>query len=700
MNSLLHRFARLYGVQAEYHDGLGIAREAAPEAVLRVLQALGAPLATLDDLPNAERERRQALWQRAVDPVTLAWQNHRFLIRVRLPAELAEIRVRYRIALENGGQLSGFCQSAPGSQPALKELFGARYVSRNLIIPKAPPTGYHRLRLRVGKLAFESHLIAAPAQAYVPESAGKRWGLFCPVYALRSAHGWSAGDFADLDELIDFTHQLGGHAVGTLPLLATFLDEPFNPSPYAPVSRLFWNELYLDVTRIPELADCPAAKALLDSGELAGAAENAREPSLIDYRKAMALKRRILEALLQSLISGESARRSAFDEFVAGHPRTDDYAIFRAKVERERSCWPLWSSPSRDGVLTPAEYDQSARRYHLYVQWQCTEQISALGAKAKALGTTLYLDFPLGVNRDGYDVWRERQLFANAASGGAPPDGLFVKGQNWGFPPLQPEALRLHGYRYYIDCLRHHLAGAGMLRVDHVMGLHRAFWIPEGFDATNGMYVRYPAPEFYAIFNLESHRYQSQIVGENLGTVPPYVNQAIARNKIFGMHVGQFCVEANHERALQAPPRQIVASLNTHDTPTFMGFWSGAEIDDRVALGLIDGSQAEHEHRYRAAQREALIHFLRAQGELDGMASDPAAVLGAWLAFLARQEDEFLLINLEDLWLEPNPQNVPGTWDERPNWLRKARHSLAELRSLGPAMAILKTIGDKRTAMG
>lgn len=693
----LHQVARLYNIQADYRDGFGQLRKAPAEAILKVLQALGAPVASFDDLPSALRQRRQTLWQRAIEPVTVAWQDQRLMVRLRLPIELAENPVRYEIALENGARLDGQCDNTPGITPVMKDVEGARYVERRLIIPSTPPLGYHRLHVQVGPLDFESHLFAAPLHAYTPAGGdSKRWGFFCPVYALRSEHSWGAGDFADLDELIDFTHQLNGQAVATLPLLATFLDEPFNPSPYAPVSRLFWNELYLDVARIPEFADCPAAQGLLDSAEFRCELETARGQSLIDYRKVMALKRQILEALLPSLLNGNSSRRPSFDEFVATHPRTEDYAGFRAKVERERQSWPHWQPPSREGVLTPQDYDERARQYHLYVQWQCSEQTRALGAKAKALGTPLYIDFPLGVNRDGYDVWRERQLFALAAAGGAPPDSLFFKGQNWGFPPLQPEAMRQQGYHYYIDCLRHHMAGAGMLRVDHVMGLHRAFWIPEGFGATDGMYVRYPAAEFYAIFNLESHRHRAQIIGENLGTVPAYVNDAMARHKFLGMHVGQFGVDANPAQALHPASRQTVASLNTHDTATFMGFWTGAEIEDRVALGLIDAAQAQNEHSYRAAQREALAAFLHAQGYLCEATTDPSPVLHAWLAFLASQDAELLLVNLEDLWLEPEPQNVPGTWRERPNWQRKARYSLAELRALAPVMTLLKTIGDKR----
>jgi 4-alpha-glucanotransferase len=210
--------------------------------------------------------------------------------------------------------------------------------------------------------------------------------------------------------------------------------------------------------------------------------------------------------------------------------------------------------------------------------------------------------------------------------------------------------------------------------------------------------MHYRAPEFYAILNLESHRHQVQIVGENLGTVPDYVNQAMARRKFFGMHVGQFGVNADAARALEPVPPNVVASLNTHDTATFMGFWQGKDIENRVDLGLRDETQAENDRRYRAAQREALIAFLRAQGRIGDDASD-AAVLRGWLTYLAGQNEDFLLVNLEDLWLEPAPQNVPGTWQERPNWQRKSRHTFEEMRQIGAASGLLRTISDIRSKM-
>jgi 4-alpha-glucanotransferase len=187
-----------------------------------------------------------------------------------------------------------------------------------------------------------------------------------------------------------------------------------------------------------------------------------------------------------------------------------------------------------------------------------------------------------------------------------------------------------------------------------------------------------------------------RIVGENLGTVPAYVNEALARHKILGMHVGQFAVNVDAEKALDSVPANTVASLNTHDTATFMSFWSGSDIQDRVALGLLDETQARNEQQYRAAQREALIGFLRSHGCLGADAS-AAAVLRAWLAFLARQDEAFMLVNLEDLWLEPASQNVPGTWQERPNWRRKTRFSIEEIRQMSVLVETLREIRDKRS---
>jgi len=691
----LQKLARLYNLQTVYRDGFGQLRAAPPEAVLAVLKSLDAPISSQDDVADALRRRREELWQQRIEPVLTAWEGSPFHLKVRIPQRLADARIKYQIVLETGELVKGECKDA--QRVCTREVEGKQYVARTFTLPPLP-LGYHQLELQLGGSSVASSVISAPAQAYGSPST-KTWGAFCPVYALNSDRSWGAGDYTDLATFAEFVGDFKGSAVATLPMLASFLDEPFNPSPYAPVSRLFWNEFYLDVTSIPELKECAAAQALLNSSEFQRELIAVKNASLIDYRKSMALKRQVMEKLLNCLRAKDSRRRRNFKNYAANHPKTRDYAAFRAKVERYSTVWFRWPAVARDGILNPGDYDEKNYLYHLYVQWQCDQQNSWLRDSANKRGVRLYLDFPLGVNRDGYDVWRERELFAPDASGGAPPDGLFLKGQNWGFPPLNPDAMRGQRYRYYIDCLRHHMQLAGMLRIDHIMGLHRAFWVPAGFSAADGLYVHQRGDEYYAILNLESHRHQVQIVGENLGTVPVYVNEAMARRNIFGMNVGIFGVNTSAERALDDVAANTVASLNTHDTTPFMGFWTGADIEDRLQLGLLTQAQAEQEQQFRAAQRVALVEFFQNRGLLSENAT-PDAVLKAWLAFLAQNDEAFLLINLEDLWLEPAPQNTPGTWQERPNWQRKARLSLEAIRQSDSISQLLQTISDIRRRVG
>ncbi|HEU4344957.1 MAG TPA: 4-alpha-glucanotransferase [Candidatus Binatia bacterium] len=693
---LLQKVARLYNVQTAYFDISGRLAESPKEAILAVLRMLGAPVERLEDLAAALRERRQFLWRRGIDPVVIAWNGGPARVKIRVPSHLAESTAHYQVRLENGDTREGICHNDTSIAPAPRQVEDLSYVARRVILPETLPLGYHRLRLELGGRTFEAFLFASPLEAFVADPPARHWGLFCPLYALRSEKSWGIGSFYDLRNFGGIVAQFGGHVAGALPLLAAFLDEPFDPSPYAPVSRLFWNELYLDVTRIPELHGCPAAGTIVHSSAFQAELKNLRDTPLVEYRRAMALKRRVLEALARSMESQPEQRRTLFQDFIAGRSEAEDYAAFRAKMERERKSWAEWPAASRDGRLGAGEYDEAAKRYHLYVQWQADEQMRTLQARATADGPALYLDFPLGVNRDGYDPWRERDIFALSASGGAPPDDFFNKGQDWGFPPLRPESLRAQGYLYYIRCLRHHLAYAGMLRIDHVMGLHRLYWVPRGFAPSEGVYVRYPAEEFYAALNLESHRHRAEIVGENLGTVPPYVNAAMAKHKIHGMIVGQFCVGTDPNNAFVQIPDGAVASLNTHDTPTFAGFWHEKDIDDRVALGLLTGEEIDRERRRRALQRKALVAYLKSRGRLSDEEPQDAAVLRAWLSDLAQLDASLLLVNLEDLWLEMAPQNVPGTWEERPNWKRKIRFPFEWIPAMQSVTNVLKEIDEIR----
>ena len=508
------------------------------------------------------------------------------------------------------------------------------------------PPGYHRLAVDSSEERHEALVISAPSRCY-EGPPDRRWGAFLPLYALRSERSWGTGDLTDLGELIQWARSLGADTVGTLPMLAAFLDQPFERSPYAPVSRLFWNELYVDVERAPELARCPEARELIGSPEYRRGIERARSGDHVDYRLAYSLKRRVLEPLARTFWNSAGAPgQSGVLEGV------EAYARFRAKVEGR-----------------PAEW-----RYHAYVQELMERQLAETAGDAG-----LFLDMPLGVHPAGFDTWRFPDAFAPGVSAGAPPDTFFTAGQNWGFPPLHPERIREDEYRYPIACLRHLMRHAGAIRIDHVMWMRRMFWIPEGMLPKQGVYVGYPEEDLYAVLALESHRNRTAVVGEDLGTVPKAVRGVMGRRGVHRMYVLQYELRPEFRAPLGEIPDAAQASLNTHDIPTFTAMWEGLDIADRLQLGLIDEEGAEKDRSDREELRRALAADLRRRGLL-GQETDGHSVMRAAQRYLASSSARMMLVNLEDLWDERRPQNVPGTGAERPNWVRRAARTFEEFR--------------------
>jgi 4-alpha-glucanotransferase len=692
-NAELYELAQLHGVEVAYQDAFGKRREATVKSLLRILQTLGAPLERGTDVPQALRECRRSRWRRGLEPVVLAWDGRAEKLLLRLPQSDAAKRASCRLRLENGEERRWDLDLAPLPAAEAVSLEGESYEAKCLTLAEAIPDGYHRLEVTVGKQTFEALLLAAPRRSYggEGESPGRTWGVFLPLYALHSQHSWGAGDFTDFCHLLTWIHAQGGGVAATLPLLAAFLDEPFECSPYSPVSRLFWNEFYLNVEALPEFGQNPQTQALLASSDFRREIETLRALPQVDYRRQMALKRRILSELARTFFGQESGRRQTFERYRADHPQVEDYARFRAAGERLRTPWPHWPASPRDGAISADNYDEDARQYHLYVQWVAEEQLRHLAEEARRAGPSLYLDLPLGVHGHGYDVWRERDAFALTASGGAPPDIVFTKGQDWGFPPLHPQRIREHGYRYVRAYLRRQLAYAGVLRIDHMPVFHRLFWIPQGSPPSEGVYVRYPAQELYALFSLESHRHKTLLVGEDLGTVPPEVPRAMAQHNVQRMYVIQYEAQADPKQPLPPVPAGAVASVNTHDMPPFAAYFEGKDIAERERLGLLGEQNPEGEREKRRAAIEALIAFLHGEGRL-GEEDDARSVLRACLRHLATSSARIVLVNLEDLWLETQPQNVPSTSGECANWRNKARYSLEEWQHVPGMVELLGEI--------
>jgi 4-alpha-glucanotransferase len=603
--SELRELARLYGVQLNYDDAAGKKRTASPESLEAVLRAM------LDGakLDKALAKRRAEVESRVVEPVIVAWGG-------KTP------KVDGQITLESGERFDG----------------------------RILPFGYHSLKVGRKEIA---KIFSAPVRA--PEPERRTWGVFAPLYALHTDRTWGAGDLSDMRALQEWVKSSGGDVVATLPMNAIFAEQ--DPSPYSPISRLFWNEMYLDVRRLPEYRGEP-----LEALPLKGS---------VDYVRVMAAKRKLLTALSHRFFETPDPQFATFAS------EANDYALFRSRMESTAGLWRDWADED--------QFSFEAARYHLYVQYRMKQQLGELEG--------LYLDFPLGVHPNGYDAWRFDDQFTRHVSVGAPPDLFFTKGQNWGFPPLHPDAIRMHHHSYFRECVRRQLQHASMLRIDHVMGLHRLFWIPEGMEAKDGIYVRYPADELYAVLTIEAHRANAVIVGEDLGTVPKYVPEMMDKRGVHRMFVVQY------EQKLKEPPADAVASINTHDMPTFAGFWKGIDIDDRLEQGLLDEAGAEKERKVRERTRREIAKFLRARRLLQKETGDPRAILESILRFLGESDAEIVLVNLEDLWLEEEPQNMPGV-PER-SWRQRLRKSLQQMQNDATVTRLLQTVaGGRRKSDG
>jgi 4-alpha-glucanotransferase len=673
----LTELARLHGVQWSYLDQGGRRRRAGLGTMLAALRAVGARVERLGDVPGALRERRGEVARRMIEPVLPVWSG-RARVGLRVPSA-ASGRMVVRVEEESGLERS-WTFDLDGAPILARE--GGKVV-REVRLPDRLPLGYHRLEASVGRVRGESAVISAPPRA---PASPRTWGVFLPLYALHGARSWGVGDLVDLEDLVRWVADLGGGVVATTPVCAAFLDEPFEPAPYSPASRLFWNELFIGVDRVPELDASPELRAMAASFD--GELQALRSSRLVDYRRAMVLKRRMLEAMLTALLDRPSRRRDTFLGFVDAHPRLRDYARFRAAVDRHRAPWQRWPEPQRGGRITAAEVDAAAVRYHMYAQWLMGDQLAAARDVAGRDGVALSLDLPLGTHPAGYDVWREREVFATEATAGAPPDSFFGGGQDWNFPPPHPDGMRADGYRYFRDCVRHLLSPAGVLRVDHVMAFHRLYWIPKGLDARHGVYVRYRPDELYAVLLLEAHRAGAAALGEDLGTVPAAVRRAMARH-----HVRRSFVLQPELGGSAAPADGATATLNTHDMPTFESFRRGLDIDLRLAHGWLDLPGAAEERWRRRAAIHELERSLRRSGHLGP--SHRARLVEACLAALGSSSAGVVIAALEDLWGETAPQNVPGT-EGGANWRRRAGHPLERIRSMLEVTGALRSLDRAR----
>ena len=594
-----------WGIDQRYEDAFGKWHDTPQETIRAIQEAMGA------------------------QPDQLTAPQDDSVIFVRTGEQL-ELRGCASVTLENGNTLD--CE---------------------LRLPADLPSGYHQIRFEDSDKP--SRLIVSPGVCYLPESL-RTWGLAVQLYAARSRASWGIGDFGDLDTLAKWSaEELSAGMMLLNPLSAATPTKPQQGSPYYPASRRFFNPLWIHVEWVPG-AD---AEKIPQLEQFAKQGRELNQQRLIDRDRIFDLKMEALE-LLWLQFPGDAA----FDAFC--HEQAENlehFAVFCALAEEHQSGWHTWPEqyrhPKNAAVSTFAAGKTHRVQFHKWLQWLLDTQLAQCSHHLE-----LMQDLPIGVDPDGADAWAWQDVIAQGIGVGAPPDEFNTQGQSWGLPPFVPSKLRAAGYDPFIQTLRGAFRHGGGLRIDHVMGLFRLFWIPNGMKASQGAYVRYNADEMLAIVALESERAKAYVVGEDLGTVEQGARDKLAEHKVLSYRLLWF-----EKEPPETYPEQALSAVTTHDLPTIAGQWTGSDLKKQRDLGLKPNEESTAEINDRLKKMTGLE---------DGTPVEEVIVQAYGL--LARAPSRILTASLEDAAAVEERPNMPSTMaDQNPNWSIALPMSIEEL---------------------
>ncbi|MBJ7341193.1 4-alpha-glucanotransferase [Mycolicibacterium sp.] len=666
----LVELARRYGVAATYDDWTGGHRVVAESTLVSVLAALGVSAATEDERQAALMAHDHDHWRRTLPPtvVTRSGRATPFWVHVDHGQPVGGW-----IRLEDGTVRTGLRQLENNRPPY--EVDGRSVGEATFELPADLPIGYHRLHVNAGGVDADAALIVSPDTAKLPASlgGGRTWGLATQLYSVRSEKSWGIGDLTDLTDLAVWSAaQHGAGFILVNPLHAAAPTAPMEPSPYLPTSRRFVNPMYLRVEAIPEFAYVGDRRELRKARSVAQA--RAKKSTLIDRDSAWKVKRAALKAIYR-------VKRSAGRELAyAAHRRRegrslDDFAIWCALAEKYGSDWHEWPQelrhPASPAVAAFAAKRADAVDFHRWLQWQLDDQLTGAQATAIQAGMALGVmhDLAVGVDPNGADAWALQDVLTLGVSVGAPPDEYNQLGQDWSQPPWRPDQLIEQGYEPFRALVNAVLRHAGGVRIDHIIGLFRLWWIPKGAAPTEGTYVRYDHEALIGIVALEAHRAGAVVVGEDLGTVEPWARDYLAERGLLGTSILWFELDRDGDGG-PLPPRRwreyCLSSVTTHDLPPTAGYLAGEHVRIREELGLLTRPASEELAEDRAEQ-DAWLAALRA-AELLGENPTVEQIVSALYAYLGRTPSRLLALALPDAVGDIRAQNQPGTTNEYPNW--------------------------------
>lgn len=687
----LVKLAKACGVATFYIDQLGDYTEITDEALVGVLDALGYPATTSENIENSLKRVQEKRNSELLPPTVVCFIGAKTIVPINAEeAASSPEKIHITLTLEDGSEY----------EEPLNNFETSKEDGLTLELPQDLPMGYHTLLAKVedknGKTVAhaQSTLICAPAKIPLPQSVQERhrWGYMTQLYSVRSKESWGVGDYGDLRRLLKDAGSIGKADFMLInPIHACAPVAPLEPSPYLPESRRFLNVTYIRPQDIPEYAQLSDSQRKEVEILHEGVEALNNNPNPMDINAAWNAKLPALKIIFKQPRSAE--REQDFADFKARSGEDlDAFATWCVAFEVWGAPWGdnLWFDTTGKG--TP-QIDMLRREhadlleFHRWLQWIADEQVAAAHAEAKAAGMAIGLmqDMAVGVHGYGADVWWSPERFANGVSVGAPPDFYNQQGQDWGQPPFDPNYLDETGYIAYRDMVHNVFLHAGAVRIDHVLGLFRLWWIPRGQGAKNGAYVYYNVDAMLAVLSIEATRAGGLVIGEDLGTVPAYVSKVLASHGILGTVVEWFTHNDEAEKAAKkAGKKEIIfadpstyreyalASVTTHDMPPTAGYLAFEHVKIREELHLLTDS-VESFQKNASEERDAMMKMLLDGGWISKDAAEHVEdhvqeIVEAMHAIMRTSPSLLLQVALVDAVGEKRTQNQPGTSTEYPNW--------------------------------
>ena len=699
--NLIEKLAELVGFHTTYTNSFGEKVYAQDEARHSLLNAMGYDLSCDEKIANSITELEQTTWRNMLPPSHIAKfeADHHEIIISLASAEVTQLA--FEITLESGEKISDSISLASLTLLESITFEDASFNKYHLPLPSLVQ-GYHQLTLQYGENSACCPLIYAPKTCYSPQEASKdkMWGYAAQLYSLTSEDNLGMGDFGDLAKLVEKSAKQNASAIGLNPLHPLYQNNPAHRSPYSPTSRCFLNTLYIDLKQVPNFLTCEAAQLRFNSEEIQNKIAYAKQTELIDYPAVADVKFEILKLLFQDIDNLSPAEITEFNDFKATQgEELIQLATFEALYEHFRQTdenaygWPDWpvafQAPDSAEVKAFQQAQSSRINYFCYVQWLAHRQLKSIANQAKSSGMPigLYLDLAVGCDGSGVDVWADKDVYVAGAAVGAPPDAMNTIGQDWGLTPINPVALQKQGYQPLVKALRSNMQYAGALRIDHILGLMRQYWVAPGMRADEGVYITFPLADILRIIALESRRNSCVVIGEDLGTVPEGFGEIMASAGLLSYKVLFFeRWESGFFMRPELYPAQSMVTISTHDLPTLTGWWIGKDLEWRQKLSLYPNEEmGQNERDSRIIDRQLLIDALVDLNVIDisEAPTQAPAKMNRELSlsvqkYMAKAPSHIQLIPLEDALEIVEQVNIPGTIDEHPNWLQKLPVTIEE----------------------